>query len=85
MITDEDDRVRCWDCQHWTHHLQTPVYTHDETGAVVKRWLDCRTCEKGLGHDPIPLRRCQAYRERRPEHKLPLPSGALQGWGMRLP
>lgn len=85
QLVDEDTRVRCWDCQHWTHHLQTSVYVHDETGRRVHKWIDCRTCAKGLAHDPIPLRRCDSYRELRPEHKMPLPKGALQGWGIRLP
>lgn len=81
----DDDRIRCWDCQHWTRRLETPVWVHDDTGARVTRWLRSRTCAKSLGHDPIPLRRCDGYRECRPEHKLPLPKGALQGWSMRLP
>ena len=78
---DFDFRVRCWFCRQYTHHLQTPVSVLDATGARVLRWIDCRTCALGLGHDPFILRRCERFIARPPVERLKLPDEAFQrGW-----
>ncbi len=76
-----DTRVRCWFCAHYTHHLETAIWKHDETGAYRPHWIKCRTCSKGLGHDPFILRRCEAFRPISPRLRIRLPDEAFQrGW-----
>ena len=47
-------------------------------------WVDCRTCAKGLGHDPFILRRCSAFRVISPQYRIRLPPEAFErGWRER--
>ena len=76
-----DTRVRCWFCGHYTHNLETSVQIHDDTGTLVNRWMKCRTCSKGLGHDPFILRHCETFKPIPPARHIKLPDEAFQrGW-----
>jgi hypothetical protein len=75
----DDDRVRCWDCQHWTPtELFCPVRTID--GRLKTEKYKGKTCRHGLGHDPLILRRCVSHRRKRPQHIIPIPRSYQQGW-----
>lgn len=73
---DGDTRVRCWFCHHYTHNIQLPIWKDGE-----RIWVDCRTCSKGLGHDPFIMRRCAAFRPIQPQYRIRLPDAAFRrGW-----
>lgn len=80
---DGDTRVRCWFCANYTHNLQVPVRKLVD-GSYVTKWIDCRTCRRGLGHDPFILRRCEAFKVISPQYRIKLPPEAFErGWRLK--
>lgn len=59
-MNDDDDRVLCSTCAHYTGRFRFSI-VRLENGAVVRDYISKPTCNLGLGHDPAILRRCERY------------------------
>lgn len=79
----DDDRVRCWDCQHWiVGRIAVPVRQVD--GRMEAEMTRRRVCAHDLGYDPLILRRCSTHKRKRPQHIMPIPNTYRQGWRKQI-
>ena len=73
QVPDSDDRVRCWHCAERSAMRSVPIPVHDETGKSTTVYVEQKSCNQGLGFDPLVLRRCRAYRALPAAYREPLP------------